>query len=181
MKKPSTFILALLLALGLAACGGTAQPGGNGNDPPVNGRPQNIANNHSFTYNGTAIAMGAEPDPVLAALGEPLHKHEDPNCAIEGGDVQYTYPGILLTCTYPPPDAGDPPFIASLRLRDDSVATPEGVTIGSDASEVTRAYGTADREINGFHYFVKGQSELSISVDSDGEVNQIIYQYLFLD
>jgi len=172
MKKFIVLLLASCLLL-LVACGGGAD-----SEPSTNGRPRNVAGNHSFIYNGTAITMGADPTPVRAALGEPRNEMREPNCAIEGEDVLYTYPGIILTFTYPAD--GGAPFITGLRLLDDSVATPEGLTIGSYTADITQIYGVASREDNNFFYFDKGQSSLEISVNSDGEVNQVIYQYLFL-
>ena len=183
MKKFIAAIVVALLALGLAACGGTDTP------PPTNqtttepnnhasGQPTNEAN-HSFIFHGTAITMGADPHPVIAALGEALNESREPNCAIEGEDVSLQYPGIIITLTYPAD--GSTPFITGVRLLDDSVTTPEGLTIGSPAADIARLYGQYDREENGFFYFNQGRSTLEIAVGGDNLVNQIIYQYLFLD
>ena len=185
MKRCISVLVIVLLGLGLAACGG-------GNDPPATqppttteaasgpagGQPTNEPANHSFVFRGTTITMGADPHPVIAALGEPLGESRNPNCAIEGEDVALQYPGIVLTLTYPAD--GSAPFITGLRLLDDSVTTPEGLTIGSPAADIARLYGPYDREENGFFYFHRGRSALEIAVGGDGLVDQIIYQYLFL-
>jgi len=179
MKKIFALVATLLLGAALAACGGTGraeQPHTHNNEPQVNTRP--TAGNHSFNFGGVSITMGAEPGPIVAALGEPLNESREPNCAIEGEDVALAYPGIIVTLTYPAD--GGAPFITGVRLLDDSVSTPEGLYIGADPAEIARLYGQADREENGFYYFNKGRSTLEIAV-RNGVVSQIIYQYLFME
>ena len=183
MKRFIAIMAAAALALGLAACGGTdtpppaTQPTTEQAGNQAGGQPAN-EQNHSFVFRGTAITMGANPHPVLAELGEALNEAREPNCAIEGEDVSLQYPGIIVTLTYPAD--GGAPFLTGVRLTDDSVATPEGLMIGSPAADITRLYGQYDREENGFFTFNRGRSALEIAVGPDGLVNQIIYQYLFL-
>ncbi|MCL2195617.1 MAG: hypothetical protein FWB76_06665, partial [Oscillospiraceae bacterium] len=141
--------------------------------PPIAGQA-----NHTFVYQDVEITMGALPAPVLAALGPALDEMREPNCAIEGEDVTLRFPGMILYLTYPAD--GSAPFIASVRLANDSVTTPEGLYIGAAAADVARLYGQYNREVNGFYYFNQGRSTLQIAV-RDGVVVQIIYQYLFLD
>jgi len=186
MKRLIAVTVIALLALGLTACGG-----GTDGPPPATqphttealgdqaSGPANEPANHSFAFRGVSIIMGADPHPVIAALGEPLNESREPNCAIEGEDVALQYPGIIVTLTYPAD--GSVPFITGVRLLDDSVATPEGLTIGSPAADIARLYGQYDREENSFYYFNRGNSTLEIAVGGDGLVNQIIYQYLFLN
>jgi len=185
MKKLIAIITIAIITIALAACNGGT------NDPPET-QPQttqqqntqasgsaNEAANHSFVFRGTTITMGANPHPVLEALGEPLDESREPNCAIEGEDVSLRFPGVIVTLTYPAD--GSDPFITGVRLMDDTISTPEGLTINSPASDIERLYGQYDREENGFFYFNRGRSTLEIAVGADGLVFQIIYQYLFLD
>jgi len=184
MKKITALVLAAaLLGITLAACGDTTTTNNDDNDvtrttqvaptPAPTGEA-----NHTFMFNNVEITMGALPDPVLAALGPALDEMREPNCAIEGEDVTLYFPGMVLTFTYPAD--GSAPFIVSIRLTDDSVATPEGLFIGAEEDEIAQLYGQYDHEENGFYTFNQGRSSLEIAV-VDGLVAQIIYQYLFLD
>ena len=171
---------ALLLVVGLAACGNGETDNGDPTtttQPSAVSPPGNYADNHSFVFRDVTITMGAAPAPVIAALGEPQNERREPNCAIEGEDVLVQYPGILITFTYPAD--GSAPFITGVRLQDDSITTPQGLYIGAAAERVAELYGQYDREVNGFYYFNMGNSYLEISV-RDGLVDQIIYQYDFL-
>ena len=179
MKKIIAFALAALLALGLASCGGTADPGGKQIDTKP-GSPIDTADNFSYTYDGVLITLGAAPEPVLAALPEPSYSREDESCAIPGAiDNINSYPGLDLYVTYP--EAGEAPFITSVRLMDDSIATPEGLYVGDPAEKIAELQGQYDEEKSGFYYYYKGESSLMISVGADGTVDQIIYDYIFLD
>lgn len=174
MKKLIAMSIIALLGIALAACGGN----NNNTETTHTTPPPAIAANHSFVYRNVEITMGARPEPVLLALGSALDEMREPNCAIEGEDVTLRFPGMILYITYPAD--GSAAFIASVRLTDDSVTTPEGLYIGAAAEEVARIYGQYDREVNGFYYFNQGRSTLQVAV-RDGAVVQIIYQYLFLD
>ena len=88
------------------------------------------ASGYDFVYNGTVIAMGT------AALGEPESTFEQDSCAYQGKDIVYSYPGFELS-TYP---LDGTETIASVYFLDDTVATAEGIRIGSSDADVTAAY-----------------------------------------
>ncbi len=115
------FYILLAMCLCLAGCGG--EPAGK--------------KDMSFFYNGTEITMHAPAEPVLTALGEAKAYTETASCAFEGLDKTYFYGSFYLS-TYPGED-GD--RISGLWFADDTVTTPEGITIGSGRSQVAQAYG----------------------------------------
>jgi len=172
MKKIIVLIMATLLGIAMVACGNGGETG------QITQPPANDVQNHTFIFRNVEIPMGAHPDSVVLALGPPQHEMRQPNCAIEGEDVMRYFPGMVLSFTYPAD--GGAPFIASVRLMDDSLTTPEGLYIGAAADMVAQLYGQYDREVNGFYYFDQGRSTLEIAVEN-GVVMQITYQYLFLD
>ncbi len=90
-----------------------------------------------FTYNGTQIRMNAPADDIIAALGDGYTYFEAPSCAFEGMDKVYTYNSIVVR-SYTR-DGAD--YIAAVELKDDTVATAEGIRIGSTEDEVRAAYG----------------------------------------
>ena len=149
MKRISLFLLAAIMLFGLAGCGSTDI------DPQEE--------NFSFTYNGVKITLGAEAAPIIDALGEPRSYTEEPSCAFEGMDKTYYYGSFYLS-TYP---LNGKDFVYSFWFGDDSVATDEGIRIGSSQSQVEDTYGKEC--FNGTNSFVmtKGQSRLVILIEDD--------------
>lgn len=124
MKHTICLILVLCLALCLVGCGAEeAAPAAE--------------DNFTFLYKNTEITIHALAEPVITALGEPKTYTEAPSCAFEGLDKTYFYGSFYLT-TYPAED-GD--RIQGLWFADDTVTTPENITIGSSRTEVEAAYG----------------------------------------
>lgn len=159
MKKLSAILLALMLVLSMAACG---------EETPE--QPE-TKDNYVFTYFGTEIMIDVEATDIVADLGTPKNYTEETSCAFEGLDKTYFYGSFYLS-TYP---MGDKDFVYSVWFADDSVATAEGIRIGSTKAQVESAYGTAG--FNGSNAFVmtKGDSTLTIIL-KDGEVSDVIYE-----
>lgn len=159
MKQISLFLLAAIMLFGLAGCGAT------GTDPKEE--------NFSFTYNGTKITLGAEAAPIIDALGEPRSYTEEQSCAFDGMDKTYYYGSFYLsTCSV---DGKD--YVYSLWFADDTVATPEGIRIGSTGAQAEAAYGR--ESLNGANAWVltEGKSTLSILL-TDGAVSALRYDWL---
>jgi hypothetical protein len=172
MKKQTKFILiAIISAIFLAACGsdvpnrvtgevqnleqgsaagnagnsetGAGAASSSGDDSASSG--QSALKGYTFTHAGTTISVDADFAPLLASLGEPRSYFEAASCAFEGLDKMYNYGGFTVN-TYP---QGDDEFVSSVILNDDTVATPEGVRIGSSFEDMERAYGPAEASASG--------------------------------
>lgn len=166
MNRFFALLCALLLALSLAACGSKEEDPPKADEPappaadsgaqtpsdvpasdaPASDGPQTPAgpapevkagSKYVLTYQGCQLPMNADFAPILAYLGEPASYFEAESCAFEGLDKTYTYDGVEVL-TYPD---GDVDRISVVRILSDSVSTPEGVTVGSTAEDVTAAYG----------------------------------------
>ena len=163
MKKILSLALCLVLALSMAACGGspaeTTAPAISGDLAPVT--PD--ASSWKYTVNGTDILMHAPAAPVLEALGEPVSYTEEASCAFTGLDKTYFYGGFYLQ-TYP---LGDADYIYSLWLIDDSSSTPEGIYIGSSKADVEAAYGAEG--FNGSNAYVMTGTTSTLTIILDGE------------
>ena len=163
MKKILSLALCLVLALSMAACGGspaeTTAPAVSGEMAPVT--PD--ASSWKYTVNGTDILMHAPAAPVLEALGEPVSYTEEASCAFTGLDKTYFYGGFYLQ-TYP---LGDADYIYSLWLIDDSSSTPEGIYIGSSKADVEAAYGAEG--FNGSNAYVMTGTTSTLTIILDGE------------
>lgn len=166
MKKILCLMLALMLAMSMAACGGddptTAPTGGNEPTPANDG--------YIFHHNGTAIVMHADAAPILAALGEPKTYTEETSCAFDGKDKTYFFGSFYLQ-TYP---IGDKDYVYSVWFADDSVTTDEGVYVGMTQKEVEAAYGTAGYNGSNAYIMTKGASRLTVIL-TDGKVSSIQY------
>ncbi len=100
---------------------------------------------YTFRYQNQTVAIGDEAEPVLRAFGEYRDMEATGSCAFEEQDRTYTYGGFeMLTCFI------DGKYrVRMIKLYDDTVATPEGIRIGSSRADVIRAYGDADEESGG--------------------------------
>ena len=169
MKKILCLVLALLLAMSMAACGGEGDPttapttsGGNEPTPATDG--------YKFHYKGTEIVMSADAAPILAALGEPKTYTEETSCAFDGKDKTYFFGSFYLQ-TYP---IGEKDYVYGVWFADDSVTTDEGAYVGMTQKEVEGIYGTEG--FNGSNAFImtKGATRLTIIL-TEGKVSSIQY------
>lgn len=165
MKKIISLILAMLILLTFAGCGGSDNNSSAGKDS----QPKEAG--YTFTYNGTKIAMTDAAEPITTALGEPITYTEETSCAFEGLDKTYYYGGFYLT-TYP---ENEKDYVYSLWFQDDSVSTEEGIYIGSTKADVENAYGTEGFNGDNAYTFTKGASKLIIIL-TDGVVSSVQYE-----
>lgn len=159
MKRISLFLLAAIMLFSLAGCGSTDI------DPQED--------NFSFTYNCTKITMGAEAAPIIAALGEPKSYTEEPSCAFDGMDKTYYYGSFYLS-TYPL-DGKD--YVYSIWFADDSVATNDGIRIGSTQAQVEAVCGADCFNGTNTYTQVLDSSKLTILMEND-VVSSIQYELI---
>lgn len=167
MRRILILALALLLALPLAACGdSSANPTGSSSGAPA----PSAGSEYVFTYRDCPLPMNAEFGPLRSFLGEPDSYFEAASCAFDGLDKTFTYPGLEII-TYPDEDKDNVDYISSVRLLDSTVSTPEGITIGSTAAEVTAAYG-GDYTAFGTQYsYENGDATLNFLFDGDAVIS----------
>ena len=171
MKKLIAILLALVLVLGLAACGGGNAPANNGSKENTvpSGNDKSGAEDYYFQKGDLKIHMQDPAAPVLEKLGQAKSSYEAPSCAFDGMDVIYSYPGFDLM-TYVKDGQG---IVSGVVLRDDTVETIEGICIGSDKAAVEKAYGKFADGANNMKV-VKGSCELLVIL-TDGAVSSIQY------
>jgi hypothetical protein len=128
---------------------------------------------YAFVSGTTTIRIDDDAAAVLSALGAWSQYGESPSCLFDGLDKIYGYGGFRIQ-TYPK-DGGE--FVYSVELLDDSVTTPEGITIGSSRDDVLEQYGTDMRETSAaIIYTDKGDGvELMLSI-RNGVVTNIQYK-----
>ena len=182
-KRAAAFLLAAVMCLGLAACGGSGsdvntieKDGGKAETASVQEAPSEEAQAPSEAAVGTGYvytltykdaSIDVTPDQnmaeVLAALGDADSYFEAASCAFEGLDKTYMY-GHVEVDTYP---QGEEDFISSIYFLDDLAVTNEGVRVGSSKEEMEAAYGTDYSVVGTECIYAKGNSELRIIVEGD--------------
>lgn len=159
MKRISLFLLAAIMLFSLAGCGATDI------DPQED--------NFSFTYNGIKMTLGAEAASILNALGEPRSCTEEPSCAFDGMDKTYYY-GCFYLSTYP---LNGKDFVYSFWFADDSVATEDGIRIGSTQAQVEAIFGA--NCFNGTNSYMQSRGESKVVyLLEDGLVKSIQYELI---
>jgi hypothetical protein len=167
MKKISILLLSVLLLLSFAGCNNADS------DKPSDSSSQASAAETGFVfkYNGIDIALNGSAEPIIAQLGEPRSYTEEPSCAFEGLDKTYYY-GSFYVSTYP---LKDKDYIQSVWFADDSVATEEGIRIGSAKADVETAYGADAFNGNNAFMITKADTKLTVIL-KDGFVSSIQYE-----
>ena len=161
MKKLA-FILAAAMLLMLCAC--TVEDVDLSASTAGDGASQTeTQKDYTFTANGVEIAMHADAQPVLDALGEPQGYFEEPSCATDDIDKVYLYQSLQL-CAYPD---GDGYRVYSLVLLNDAVSTPEGICIGDSADDVTATYGNDYSDEGIIRIYSTDNTELRITIEDD--------------
>lgn len=184
MKKMKTALLVTAAMLLLAGCGDNEKViSGEGNRPSSgNVKQENgasaAAKGYTFEYQGVTIGVDVSMAPVLEALGEPMEYFEAESCAFEGMNKIYTYNSFVVE-TYPDKEKD---LISRVILKDDSVATPEGIAIGDGRARVEEIYGTdGSGEGNSLAYSKDGMKLCFIFNASDDSVISIEYLSTALD
>lgn len=129
-----------------------------------------------FEYQGVKVEMDAEAEPLIEQLGEANSYFEAPSCAFQGIDKRYTYSGFELD-TYPL-DGKD--YVSAVLIMDDSVTTPEGVSLGDPVEKIQEVYGTVGIQEGGM-IVLKGTNMKLCFVIADDVISSIQYQSVVLD
>ena len=169
MKK-ALLIFSLLLTFTFIGCNKDEEEFIPSNNFGISSSEEETQEGFSFLYKDTEISVGTDMAPVLSALGEPTSYFESNSCAFQGLDKVYTYGSVIIR-TYPQ-DGDD--YILSVELKDDSIQTPEGVSIGNTLEFAESVYGKPDEKNGGSLVYKKGNSVLSFIAKND-EISAITY------
>lgn len=158
-------IISILLFIAIAAISFVGCDGGADITlpPETDTAPAGTADAYSFVYNNTTVTPHAKMSDLLNGLGDPASYEESPSCLYQGLDKDYTYPGFKLR-TYPE-DGVD--YVLNICFVDDSVATPEGIMLGSSRDDVIAAYGSNFTEDNGSTVYTRGNTEIRFRFSED--------------
>ena len=155
----------LLLALAILTVGIMLVSCGGGNK----------VDKYIFKSGSVDIVPGEDSTAALSALGkESAYDEVDIGCGNNEVGKVYSYSGFKIQ-TYPD---NSKDYIDTVTITNDSVSTPEGISIGSSRDDVIKAYGDGYTEKSNGIVYIKDKTTLSFVI-RDGAVTSIIYDYNF--
>ncbi len=179
MKRRLAMILCICMigALMLAGCGDS----GSGKSPNQTnnggaGSENKGGKGYSFKAKGTEIFVDMDMSSIEEKLGEPVSYFEEPSCAAQGTARLFTYSGFEID-TYPD---GEKDLVGYIILKDDTVATPEGVDLSKTKADVIKAYGENYKENGKALVYEKDGMKLSFIMDGDN-ISSIQYSSSVMD
>jgi len=175
MKKLLALVMTLGMVLCTAACGGET-PSADKNDAvgeTITNTADTVAtakayDGYAFVDGGISIGIDMEYE----SLGLPAAKSvfEAPSCAGQGISYIYNY-GSYEIETYPLDDKN---LIGYITIKDDMVATPEGIDVSMTKDDVIRVYGAGEEDGSMITY-KKGTMKLNFIFDEAGNIVSIEY------
>lgn len=189
LKKALGMVLCVVTMAGMTACGNDAKViegnASSGTQTEIIGGAEGTTEilltndaNAGWTFQAGDVTITPDMDMSAIAdqLGEPKSYFEAASCAFEGLDKIYTYTSFEIE-TYPQ-DTAD--CIKSIVLKDDTVSTVEGVSIGDSEDKVRETYGAPAEESTGKLVYQKEKTNL-VFVISSGVVASIEYDSMVME
>ena len=128
--------------------------------------------NYSFKSGEVGFSVHHDADAVIEKLGDPIDLVETPSCG--GGaepDREYTYAGFKFNTV----NENGTNKIVKIVIADDSVSTPEGISIGDGREAVIETYGENFTEnASGTLTYTDGSVKLMFGI-TNGCVSAIHY------
>ncbi len=168
-----------LLAITFLAVGGAISLTGCGSDEEATTENNNTAevsedtesdteesdskNGYAFVVNGVEIYTDMDMDSIADSLGEAKSVYEAESCAGEGTSYIYSY-GSYEIETYPD---GEQNLIGFITLKDDTVATAEGIDLSSTRDDIINAYGDDYEESAGSLTYTNGNMKINFIFEND--------------
>ena len=166
LKRILCALLAALCALSLAACGDSGKTADTESKDSKTDKAS-----YYFEYDGTKVALGADADGIIEALGEYKDKKEIGDCGGLGAQVKYSYASFDV---YVLESKTDGNIIDQITFRDDIVETPEGVCIGMSVSDAKAKLGEPTDSTDSSLEYLDGNKLLKLGI-SDGKISGIDY------
>ena len=149
-------LMLLMLCLLLSGCGKTPEP----------------TVHFSVSRGETEITLDAPAEPVLAALGTPFGYGEQRGTSRKGVEKTYRFSGLDVR-TY---QGKDGERILNLLITDDSLETPQGISVGDTAAQVRQCFG--QDAIQGNRCTIQTASEKMVLLLENNLVASIQYSLL---
>lgn len=124
----------------------------------------NTENGYFFVTGGVTVGVDMDMDELVSELAEAKSVFEAPSCAGEGVDYVYNF-GSYQIETYPAADGKN--RIGFITLKDDMVATAEGIDMSMTKGDVIQTYGEDYEEIGDGITYEKDGTKLNFIFNGD--------------
>lgn len=187
MKRKSGMLLCAavlmgaVLAFGGCGSGSGEQSGdrqlygesiGTSNEGEKSGSEDGAANDsaegYSFISGDAKITPDMDIDEALSSLSKAKSVFEAPSCAGEGISYLYDF-GAFEVETYPAADGKN--RVGYITLKDDTVATPEGIDLSMNREDVIRAYGEDYDDADNMICYEKQGSKLKFIFEGENIIS----------
>ena len=175
-KLLAVCMMAVMACMTLTACGSDDSDSGKETSKTEAGDKAGKTDGYVFKYNGVEVVVDAEADAIIDKLGEPASYFEADSCAFQGKDKTYGYGSFEIT-TY---EENGKDYISTILLKDDTVATVEGLTIGQSIDDMVNAYSDGYDANTGMYTYKKGNMKLIVIMEDDS-IKSIEYSSLALE
>lgn len=146
--------------------GGNVEAEGNGTGTSETDSTENIG--YVFDAAGVTVSVDMDMDELAAQLGESKSIFEAPSCAGEGISYIYNYTSYEIE-TYPAADGKN--RIGFIVLKDDTVATSEGIDLSMTKDDVIRVYGEDYEEVGSQLTYEKDGMKLNFIYEGDNIIS----------
>lgn len=165
----------MVFSFALTGCGSQADPGNrndksNEQEKTPSGSQEVKQEGYQFVINGVTLGVDMDMKDLVSGLGEAKSVFEAPSCAAQGTAYVYSY-GSYEIETYPD---GDKNRIAYIILKDDTVATQEGIDLSKTRADIIKAYGEGGEESDGRITYERGGMKLNFIFSGD-DIKSIEY------
>ena len=172
-------VATLGMALLLCGCGESADKGDEGTSGATENKDtsgtgetgqnentgtQDVDSGYYFVINDVKVTVDMDMDELVSQLPEAKSVFEAPSCAGEGMSYTYNYSSYEIE-TYPAADGKN--RIGFITLKDDTVATVEGVDLSMTKDKVILVYGENYEESTNQITYEKDGTKLNFICDGD--------------
>ena len=182
MKKAMTFLLvAAMLTAALVGFGKESTTENKPSEQPTVSATESAPSmseapaqptGYLMKFGDKTVGVGSPIADVKAALGEDCTVTEEASCFFEGAqEKNYTYANLSVT-TY---SKDGEEYVYYIKLFNDLISTPEGLSIGDVESKVETLYGSDYTVKGSYKCYEKDGMTLRIRISDEGDVNGIDY------
>ncbi len=162
----------LIFTFILTGCGQEADPAdgsdrGIGQEGTPSGAVEDGQGGYLFEIDGVTVGVDMDMGELASRLGESNSVFEAQSCAAQGTAYLYSYTSFEIE-TYPD---GGKNRIAYITLKDDTVATAEGIDLSKTKADIIKAYGEASQEEDNRMTYEKGGMKLNFIFNGEDIVS----------
>lgn len=170
MRMAALLTAGVMAGLCLSGCGSDPESeGSQGSAQNVSGQQGSQAENkteaagYRIEIKGVTLGVDMDMNELLSGLGTSKSVFEAPSCAAQGTAYIYDYSSFEIE-TYPD---GEKNLIGYITLKDDTIATAEGIDLSKTRADIIKAYGDKYEESGSHLTYTKDGMKLNFIFDGE--------------